>query len=70
MRALAQRIGTFEEPEEVNMIARTVANGYWFELITLVGLPPKDPSDDDDENEEDLEDEDEEEPAIVREPDE
>jgi hypothetical protein len=40
-------------------------------LVTVMGLPPKDP-DDDDENEEDEEDDDEEqeEPAVIREPDE
>ncbi|MFZ1151034.1 MAG: hypothetical protein WAR76_15060 [Xanthobacteraceae bacterium] len=40
-------------------------------LITLMGLPPKDPPDDD-ENEEGEEDDDEEddEPAVIREPDE
>jgi hypothetical protein len=39
-------------------------------LVTVMGLPPKDP--DDDENEEDEEDDDEEqeEPAVIREPDE
>ena len=40
-------------------------------LVTVLGLPPKDPDDDDDdEDEEDDEDEGEEEPAVVREPDE
>ena len=41
-------------------------------LVTIMGLPPKDPHDDDDENEEDEEDEGEEdeEPAAIREPDE
>ncbi len=39
-------------------------------LVTILGLPPKDPNDDDDEDEEDDEDEGEEEPAVVREPDE
>jgi len=41
-------------------------------LVTVLGLPPKDPDDDDDEDEgeEDDEDEDEEEPAVIREPDE
>jgi hypothetical protein len=40
-------------------------------LVTILGLPPKDPDDDDDEDEEeDDEDEGEEEPAVVREPDE
>jgi hypothetical protein len=41
-------------------------------LVTIMGLPPKDPDDDDDENEEDDEDdgEEEEEPAVIREPDE
>jgi hypothetical protein len=37
-------------------------------LVTIRGLPPKDPDDDDDENDEDEEDEDEKEPAVVREP--
>jgi hypothetical protein len=39
-------------------------------LITIMGLPPKDPHDDD-ENEEGEEDDDEEdeEPAVIREPD-
>jgi hypothetical protein len=43
-------------------------------LVTIAGLPPKDPPDDDGENEEDEDDEDEEdedeEPAFIREPDE
>ncbi len=44
-------------------------------LVTIMGLPPKDPDDDDDEDEEDDEededeDEQEEEPAVIREPDE
>ena len=41
-------------------------------LVTIMGLPPKDPHDDDDENEGDEEDDDEEdeEPAVIREPDE
>ena len=40
-------------------------------LVTIRGLPPKDPDDDDDENEEDEEDDgEEEEPAVIREPDE
>ena len=41
-------------------------------LVTIMGLPPKDPRDDDDENEGDEEDDDEEdeEPAVIREPDE
>jgi hypothetical protein len=41
-------------------------------LVTIEGLPPKDPPGDDDENEEDEEDDDEEdeEPAVIREPDE
>jgi hypothetical protein len=40
-------------------------------LVTIVGLPPKDPSDDE-EDEEDEQDgsEEEEEPAVIREPDE
>ena len=39
-------------------------------LVTIMGLPPKDPHDDDDENEDDEEDDDEEdeEPAVIREP--
>jgi hypothetical protein len=40
-------------------------------LVTIMGLPPKDPHDDDDENEEDEEDDgEEEERAVIREPDE
>ena len=39
-------------------------------IVTVLGLPPKDPDDNDDEDEEDDEDEGEEEPAVVREPDE
>jgi hypothetical protein len=39
-------------------------------LVTILGLPPKDPDDDDDEDEEDDEDEGEEEPAVIREPEE
>jgi hypothetical protein len=42
-------------------------------LVTIRGLPPKDPDDDDDENDEDEDEEDDdeqEEPAVIREPDE
>ena len=43
-------------------------------LVTVMGLPPKDPDDDDDENEEDKEDDDDDEeqeaPSVIREPDE
>ena len=41
-------------------------------LVTIMGMPPKDPHDDDDENEDDEEDDEEEdeEPAVIREPDE
>jgi hypothetical protein len=40
-------------------------------LVTIVGLPPKDPDDDDeDEGEEQNEPEEEEDPAVIREPDE
>ena len=41
-------------------------------LVTIVGLPPKDPPDDDDDNEEDeaCDNEQDEEPAVIREPDE
>jgi hypothetical protein len=44
----------------------------WFESVTLMGLPPKDPNDDHEEDEDDEEtDEDQEkEPAVIREPDE
>jgi hypothetical protein len=38
-------------------------------LVTVMGLPPKDPDDDDEEDEQD-DGEEEEEPAIIREPDE
>jgi hypothetical protein len=38
-------------------------------VVTVLGLPPKDPDDDDEDNEDD-EDEGEEEPTVVREPDE
>ena len=38
-------------------------------LVTVMGLPPKDPDDDDDENEED-DDEEQEAPSVIREPDE
>jgi hypothetical protein len=58
------------------MISRIPQNGsVWLidsGLVTIVGVPPKDPHDDDDENEEDEEDDDEqdEEPVVIREPDE
>jgi hypothetical protein len=58
------------------MISRIPQNGSaWLifsNLVTVAGLPPKDPPGDDDENEEDEEDDDEEdeEPAVIREPDE
>jgi hypothetical protein len=58
------------------MISRVPQKGStWLvdsSLITLMGLPPKNPQNDDDEDEEDEEDDDEEEeePAVIREPDE
>jgi len=58
------------------MISRVPRNvSAWLidsSLVTVLGLPPKDPHDDDDENEEDEEDDDEEdeEPAVIREPNE
>ena len=40
-------------------------------LVTIVGVPPKDPPDDDEnEEDEDNDNEDDEEPAVIREPDE
>ena len=40
-------------------------------LVTILGLPPKDPNDEDeDEKDEDDGDDEEEEPAVIREPDE
>jgi hypothetical protein len=41
-------------------------------IITIVGLPPKDPHEDEEEKEEDedKDDEEDEEPAVIREPDE
>jgi hypothetical protein len=39
-------------------------------LVTIVGLPPKDPPDDENEEDEDDDDEEDEEPAVIREPDE
>ena len=41
-------------------------------LVTVVGLPPKDPNDDDDDNEQDEngDDEEDQEPTVIREPDE
>jgi hypothetical protein len=43
-------------------------------LVTIMGLPPKDPNDDDevneDEEDEDEDEDEEEEPAVIREPDE
>jgi hypothetical protein len=58
------------------MISRVPRNvSAWLidsSLVTLMGLPPKDPHEDDSEDEEDEEDdgEEEEEPAVIREPDE
>jgi hypothetical protein len=44
-------------------------------LVTVMGLPPKDPDNDDDENEEDEDDDDDDDeeqevPSVIREPDE
>jgi hypothetical protein len=39
-------------------------------LITILGLPPKDPHDDENEEDEEDDDEEDEEPAVIREPDE
>ena len=58
---------------EAHMMTSRARQDAWsidHELLTILGLPPKDPDDDDDEDEEDDEDEGEEEPAVVREPDE
>jgi hypothetical protein len=60
----------FKEAEMISYISRSASD--WLvelSLVTVMGLPPKDPNDDDD-DEEDDEDEGEEEPAVVREPDE
>jgi hypothetical protein len=61
----------FKEAEMISHISQSASD--WLvelSLVTVMGLPPKDP--DDDENEEDEEDDDEEqeEPAVIREPDE
>ena len=45
----------------------------WLNLVTIVGMPPRDPNDDDDEEEdeeEDTESDDDLDPAVIREPDE
>jgi hypothetical protein len=59
--------------KEVIMIPHNFENvTAWFESVTLIDLPPKDPNDDDEEDKDDEEtDEDQErEPAVIREPDE
>jgi hypothetical protein len=63
----------FEEPGMISRVPQKVPT--WLvdsSLVTIMGLPPKDPHDDDDDDEEDEEgdDEEEEEPAVIREPDE
>jgi hypothetical protein len=60
----------------ISHVTQSVSAGLFVSrIVTIVGLPPKDPNDDDDENEEDEdededEQEDEPEPAVIREPDE
>ena len=60
--------------KEAHMKPHALVKNFLFGLdssvVTVLGLPPKDPDDDDDEDDEDNEDEGEEEPAVVREPDE
>ena len=54
------------------MTPRTPENSW--SLITVIGVPPRDPNDDEDEDEEEEEDnereDDDEQPPVVREPDE
>ena len=56
------------------MTSRVPQNGStWLvesSLVTLMGLPPKNPQNDEDEEDEEDDDEEEEEPAVIREPDE
>jgi Arc/MetJ-type ribon-helix-helix transcriptional regulator len=54
------------------MIPRIPENA-WLDLVTIIGVPPRDPNDNDDDNDiaEDEEDENDDlDPAVIREPDE
>jgi hypothetical protein len=63
-----------EKFKEAEMISHTPQSASdWLvelSLVTVMGLPPKDPDDDDDKNEEDDDDEEQEAPSVIREPDE
>jgi hypothetical protein len=71
---LAYYIRVRKAKEEADMIWRTPENASaslnQSRIVTIKGLPPKDPNDDDDEDEEEDEDEKEEEPPVIRDPDE
>jgi len=62
----------FEEPGMISRVPQKVST--WLvdsSLVTVMGLPPKDPHDEnEDEKDEENDGEDEEEPAVIREPDE
>jgi hypothetical protein len=66
----------FKEAEMISHIPQSVSD--WLvelSLVTVMGLPPKDPDNDDDENEEDEDDDDDDDeeqevPSVIREPDE
>jgi hypothetical protein len=50
-----------------------IPENAWLDLVTIIGVPPRDPNDNDDDNDiaEDEEDEDDDlGPAVIREPDE
>jgi hypothetical protein len=53
-------------------VSQRVSDGLFdASLITILGLPPKDPHDDEnEEDDEENDDEEDEEPAVIREPDE
>jgi hypothetical protein len=72
MNVTAASIDDQESDMVTRLPQRVLDRLFGASLVTIMGLPPKDPHDDDDENEGDEEDDDEEdeEPAIIREPDE
>jgi hypothetical protein len=70
---VANAVANLCNGKEVIMSPRTFANvTAWFESVTMMGEPPKDPNYDDEEDEDDEQngEDQEKEPAVIREPDE
>ena len=50
------------------MTPRIPENSNWLDLVTIIGVPPRDPNDDDEEEEDEEDEDEEEEPPVIREP--